>query len=154
MLPALRVLAVLGFVAATAAAGGGNCENVCNSGLEHFASCLERESCTVADLCTGSDTPDPCVHPPACPPRWLGNVFWLMTRVVHSVCTCTAACQECFGDAYAECGGCSSKTGYDFDADVHPDIKAQAESMGCSGAAQGMPGLLVALAAAAGLFLQ
>ena len=52
MRSALRLLAAA-TVIDTAAAGGGNCANVCDSGTEHFEACLTRENCEVCP-----DTPD------------------------------------------------------------------------------------------------
>lgn len=55
---------------------------------------------------------------------------------------------------YNECGGCYQiKTDYDWDAQVHPEVKALAESMGCGGAPQAGP-VVAMLAAAIGHFLR
>ena len=75
---------------------------------------------------------------------------------IAAVCECGSGCQECFDDIYGEekksCSGCKNKDGFDFDKDVAPDIKKQAEEMGCSeGSAPriwGAAALFVAMVAA------
>ena len=104
-------------------AGGGNCENECKSAMKPFRDCVEKECTQNVTACSDNS-----------------NV---------TACVCPSECQECYADLYgSKCGGCTNKNGYDFDKDVGPTIKAEAESMGCSGAAAVAPGALVAAVAA------
>ena len=63
--------------------------------------------------------------------------------------TCPPECQPMIDTYYADCGGCPG-----FDDTTAPTIKTQVEAMGCGGAADTVPALFIALAAAANHFLQ
>ena len=107
-----------------ALAAGGNCKNECEgTPTTQFAKCVAQECTQNVTACSDNSTATSCV--------------------------CPSECQACYADIYgSKCGGCSNKNGYDWDKDVGPTIKAQAEGMGCSGAAALAPGALVAVVAA------
>ena len=73
-----------------------------------------------------------------------------------AVCQCGGAgtddsCQGCFDDIYDQCGGCD-QDGFGFDTKLGVEIKATAKGMGCNGAAQAAPAMLLVLAAVVGRF--
>ena len=73
-----------------------------------------------------------------------------------AVCQCGGAgtddsCQGCFDDIYDQCGGCD-QDGFGFDTKLGEGIKATAKGMGCNGAAQAAPAMLLVLAAVVGRF--
>ena len=116
------LLVILAAVPAALAAGG-NCKNECETAMNPFHDCVAQECTQNTTACSDNNTATPCV--------------------------CPSECQACYADLYgSKCGGCTNKNGYDFDKDVAPTIKAQAEGMGCSGAAALAPGALVAIVAA------
>mmetsp|Transcript_11079 Transcript_11079/g.20043 ORF Transcript_11079/g.20043 Transcript_11079/m.20043 type:complete len:132 (+) Transcript_11079:1313-1708(+) len=95
-------------------AGGGNCKNVCNFQIDnHWDNCLSENCPQNGDI-------DLC-------PR--GNA---------TTCVCSEDCQQCVADLYNECGGCTDKSGYNFDVDVLPGYKSVVDAMGCSGAGAGI----------------
>ena len=97
------------------AAGGGNCKNVCNAAITpHWGNCL-------IDECTQMGTA-PCLTSD--------------TESAQVACVCPSECQGCVDDVYSACGGCTDKTGYDWDRDFQETYKLAAEAMGCSGAAR------------------
>ena len=109
-------------------AGGGNCKNECESAMKPFSDCVAAHCTQDVTACSDNST--------------------ATDNSSATACICPAECQECYVDLYgSKCGGCTNKNGYDFDKDVGPTIKAQAESMGCSGAAAMAPGALVAVVA-------
>ena len=75
-----------------AAAGGGNCANVCESGMTHYRTCIAQTMCTdvaTSTACTDDDdatrepprapsarpTRRPCVAPPSeSPVKWRGGL--------------------------------------------------------------------------------
>jgi hypothetical protein len=97
---------------------GGNCKNECQAAMgKPFTDCKEK-GCTQL----------PCAS---------------TVKPLSSNCTCPTECQACYDDildgggfmskSKAKCVGCTDKGGYDFNKDVWPELRKEAEDMGCNG---------------------
>ena len=106
MTKAFLVLIALLALPAAFAGGGGNCKNLCSNARKpkYYATC-QSEHCNKTGACVSN---------------------------AATACTCSEDCQECFADVYDQCGGCTDKNGYDFDKNDAPEIKKEAEAMGCN----------------------
>ena len=98
---------------------GGNCENVCNYQIDNYwEPCLQENCPQIGALCQPRNA---------------------------TTCVCSKDCQMCVDDLYRECGGCTSKNGYDFDKDHAAKYKSMAEDMGCSSGLVVRPMIILSL---------
>ena len=104
-------------------AKGGNCKNECESAMgKPFEDCKKAEctQVTTAACSKANNSSD-----------------------TSAGCKCPTECQACYDDVIggsggfmekskSKCVGCTDKNGYDFNKDVWPGLRKEAEGMGCN----------------------